>query len=496
MKRSFAHIMLVALLVQSANGQISWTPVGPGAGSFLMSIAIHPENPDILYVGGDIEGVYKSVDGGDTWRSMSTGLQGDNRTASVYAVQELVIDPVDHETIYASTWSGLFKSFNGAETWSEISPIVATEDAVPYSFVTVDPGNNQIVYTGIGDADPNEDGTGEVFRSLDAGQTWELLDTGFPDDAVIHGIAIVTDTPVDNRTILVSTGAGVFRSLDNGSSWEAANSGLPHTNVRRLVYRGDTSPGTLFLSIHSEGDPSDPSTFKGGLYKSTDLGASWSSIDGNLPAVPYEDPDDPPPFYDYWKFAIHPNDANTILTGSNLGGWSDLWGIHRTTDGGATWEKADLQITRGWLDEVWWNDDNISILEFAPNDPNIIYAGSEFVQKSTDGGTSWTQVYTERVGNAWRTRGMELMEAYAVAFHPTDPNVVFVGYDDMGIWRSDDGASSFLRLDETQKPGGFDSVSSIVIDPVHRDRLHFTRQRRERLYARRPLLDRSGLEER
>ncbi len=94
---------------------------------------------------------------------MSTGLQGDNRTASVYAVQELVIDPVDHETVYASTWSGLFKSLNGAETWSEISPIVATEDAVPYSFVAVDPGNNQIVYTSIGDADPNEDGTGEVF---------------------------------------------------------------------------------------------------------------------------------------------------------------------------------------------------------------------------------------------------------------------------------------------------------------------------------------------
>lgn len=74
MKRSFAHIILVALLVQSANGQISWTTVGPGAGSFLMSIAIHPENPDILYVGGDIEGVYKSIDGGGTWKAMSTGL--------------------------------------------------------------------------------------------------------------------------------------------------------------------------------------------------------------------------------------------------------------------------------------------------------------------------------------------------------------------------------------------------------------------------------------
>jgi photosystem II stability/assembly factor-like uncharacterized protein len=61
---------------------------------------------------------------------------------------------------------------------------------------------------------------------------------------------------------------------------------------------------------------------------------------------------------------------------------------------------------------------------------------------------------------------MGLMETYALAFHPTEPNVVFVGYDDMGMWRSDDGASSFLRLDATQKPGGFDSVSSIVVDPV------------------------------
>jgi photosystem II stability/assembly factor-like uncharacterized protein len=269
MIRAFVHMLLLSTLVQSAGAQISWNAVGPGAGSFLMAIAIHPENPDILYVGGDIEGVYKSIDGGDSWRAMSTGLQGDNRTASVYAVQELVIDPVDHETIYASTWSGLFKSVNGAESWMEISPRVATEDAVPYSYVTVDPGNNQIVYTGIGDADADEDGTGEVFRSLDGGQTWTLLDTGVLDDAVVHGIAIVTDTPLDNRTILVSTGGGVFRSQDNGSSWEAASSGLPHTSTRRLVYRGDTSLGTLILSVVSEGDSADPSTFKGGLYKST-----------------------------------------------------------------------------------------------------------------------------------------------------------------------------------------------------------------------------------
>ncbi len=63
MKRTFARILLAALMIQSVHGQISWTARGPGAGSFLISIAIHPENPDILYVGGDIEGVYKSIDG-------------------------------------------------------------------------------------------------------------------------------------------------------------------------------------------------------------------------------------------------------------------------------------------------------------------------------------------------------------------------------------------------------------------------------------------------
>jgi hypothetical protein len=465
MIRSIALILLVGLTSLPVKGQISWAPVGPGAGSFLMSIAIHPENPDIVYVGGDIEGVYKTVDGGGSWRTMNTGIQGGTRTAAVYAVQELTIDPVDHETVYASTWSGLFKTIDGADSWSEISPRVATEDAVPYSFVTIDPANNQIIYTGIGDADADGDGTGEIFRSLDGGQTWTLLDTGIPE-AVIHGIAIVTDTPAENRTLLASTGSGVFRSVDNGASWEMVNSGLPHTNARRLIYREDTTPGTLFLSIHSEGDPADHTSFKGGLYKSVDLGTSWTSINGDLPPAAYEDPDDPPPFYDYWKFAVHPADANTILTGTNLGGWSDQWGIHQTTDGGVTWEKADLQNTRGWLDTTWWNDDNISILEFAPSDPSVIYSGSEFIQKSTDGGASWTQAYTDRVGDAWRTRGLGLMEAYALAYDPTNQNVLYVGYDDMGIWRSDDGANAFLRLDETQKPGGYDSVSSIVIDPV------------------------------
>ena len=77
---TFAGVSVVA---------VTWTSVGPGAGSFLMASAIQPDNPDVIYLGGDIEGVFKTTDGGQRWRMINKGLGGGDRPAGVYGVQEL-----------------------------------------------------------------------------------------------------------------------------------------------------------------------------------------------------------------------------------------------------------------------------------------------------------------------------------------------------------------------------------------------------------------------
>ena len=374
----------------------------------------------------------------------------------------LVVDPTDFQTIYACTWAGLHKSTDGGENWTFIFPLPYTEEVPPVSFVAVDPDDGGILYAGIGNADGNEDGTGSLYRSTDGGATWELLDVGMPDEAVVHSVVIDPTSPAENRSILVSTDGGVFRSEDNGGTWTDINAGLPHLNARRLGYSTSGGNLTLFLTLKTEGDSANLDSFKGGIYKSTDGGDNWISINGDLATVPYEDPNDPPPFYDFWKFAIHPTNSDIMYIATNLGGWGDLWGIRQTVDGGAHWTKIDTAITYGWLDNQWWNEANITVLEIAPSAPDMLIAGGDFVRKTTNAGQTWEQVYTTPVGNHWAGRGIELLVPFDVAFDPTDPNILYVGYDDMGFWRSDDGGQSFARLDEVQI-GDFDAVNSIAV---------------------------------
>lgn len=467
-------LLLIGILIRISVGLWgqAWTPVGPGAGSDLLTARFQPDNANIIYLAGDIEGIFKTTDGGQTWRMINRGLGDGNNTGGNYGVQEIVIDPNNYQTLYACTWQGMFRSLDAGENWNFIFPDVYDDDTPPISYMAVDPANSDILYAGIGDSDPNEAGAGEVYRSVNGGTDWVLLDTGMPDTAVVHGIKIDPASPVNSRHIIVSTDQGVFRSLDNGQSWNPANTGLPHTDARRLESSFDNGNFVLFLGLFPEGDPAVSGSYAGGIFKSTDFGATWTDISGDLPHQPYEDPNDPPPFYDYWKFTVSPTNSDLLYTATNFGNWGDGWGIYKTTDGGAHWAYVYNNVTHGWMDGTFWPDHNYTVLRMAPSDPNQLIAGSVRVMRSNDAGSSWHQACATPVGNGWQGNGIELMIAQDVAFDPTNADRLYVAYDDFGFWRSDDGGYSLIRLDPHQGPFGdvgYEAALSIVIDPANGD---------------------------
>lgn len=451
----------------------NWTPIGPGAGSDLLTARFQPDNANIIYLAGDIEGIFKTTDGGQNWRMINRGLGDGNNTGGNYGVQEIVIDPNNYQTVYACTWQGMFRSTDGGENWSFIFPEVYNGDTPPVSYMAVDPANSDILYAGIGDSDANDAGAGEVYRSTNGGAAdWVLLDAGLPTTAVIHGIKIDPTSPVASRHIMVSTDQGVYRSLDNGLTWNPANTGLPHQNARRMEALFDNGNFVLLLGLSPEGDPAVPGSYAGGIFKSTDFGATWTDISGDLPHQPYEDPNDPPPFYDYWKFTVSPTDPNLIYAATNFGNWGDGWGIYKTIDGGGHWSYVYNDVSLGWMDDTFWPDHNYTVLRLAPSDPTQLIAGSVRVLRSSNAGQSWTAGYTTAVGNGWQGNGVELMIAQDIAFDPTDASRLYVGYDDFGFWRSDDGGSSFIRLDPYQGPFGevgYEAALSIVVDPANGD---------------------------
>jgi photosystem II stability/assembly factor-like uncharacterized protein len=160
-----------------------------------MSIAIQPDDADIVYVGGDIEGLFKSTDGGQNWINAGPGVA--NSPAGAYGVQEIVIDPHNSQRLYAATWAGLYRSEDGGTTWSYLFPELDPEDdEIPsVSYVAVDPSDPQILYASIGNSDTDEDGTGSLYRSEDTGASWDKLAVGMDESATVHGLIVDSGSP-------------------------------------------------------------------------------------------------------------------------------------------------------------------------------------------------------------------------------------------------------------------------------------------------------------
>ncbi|PJA51876.1 MAG: hypothetical protein CO167_11655, partial [Candidatus Marinimicrobia bacterium CG_4_9_14_3_um_filter_48_9] len=119
------------LVMTGASVGQNWTPIGPGAGSDLLTARFQPDNANIIYLAGDIEGIFKTIDGGQSWRMINKGLGDGNYTGGNYGVQEIVIDPNNYQTVYACSWQGMFRSTDGGEHWTFIFPDVYDDDTPP-----------------------------------------------------------------------------------------------------------------------------------------------------------------------------------------------------------------------------------------------------------------------------------------------------------------------------------------------------------------------------
>jgi photosystem II stability/assembly factor-like uncharacterized protein len=136
---------------------------------FVTSLAVDPRHPATLYLGSD-RGVFKSTNGAISWRAVKTGLVG--RGSKYKLVGSLAIDPRAPQTVYAGagwgsrTGTGLFKTTNGGRTWR----FRALPDKGFASTLALDPRNPRVIYAGT-----SIEGGGHAFKSTDAGRTWSEL---------------------------------------------------------------------------------------------------------------------------------------------------------------------------------------------------------------------------------------------------------------------------------------------------------------------------------
>lgn len=326
-----AMAMLVGLL---ACGQRSDT---------IVSIALHPAKPHIVYVATD-EGVYKSTDTGASWNRLNGELA---RTRVI----SLAIDPMLPANIFAGTMGdGTYKSFDGGRTWHQFNTGIqkGTISAIVNQIV-FNPLRTDIIYAAT---------TVGVFRSLDGGRTWSERMQGMTEVNFVVSLAIDPEHP----TILYAgTTGGVYRTTNATESWEKTSTGMVASDAKMA----SMALGVNALAI----DPMDTRlVYAGttnGLYKSTDQAEHWIKIGESIQEAYVS------------AIQIHPTDTSILYLAT-----SDR--VQKSEDGGETWQPKikDLEAA------------SIRSLQISPIDPRTLYVGTNGggLYRSTDAGESWTRL--------------------------------------------------------------------------------------------------------
>jgi photosystem II stability/assembly factor-like uncharacterized protein len=208
-------------IFESTDGGETWTKRMHGMKEVLMvvTLAIDPARPDILYAGTS-GGVYKSVDRARTWVKANNGLISPELLSSSRALMlnTLVIDPQRPDTAYAATLNGLYKTEDGARSWTRTGQDLPDQ---MISALALDPSWPGTLYVA---------GRQGVFKSTDGGRTWQGKNAGLAS-LNVRSLAL---RPEDPKTVYLGTnGSGLYRSRDGGETWET----LPLTVAKRTSAR-------------------------------------------------------------------------------------------------------------------------------------------------------------------------------------------------------------------------------------------------------------------
>jgi len=397
---------------KTEDGGASWRPSGVGMPAMrVQTIAIDPTAPSTLYAGTitpdgvNSVGIFKSTDGAATWTDINQGLIDPVIGVSPLDVEALAIDPRHPGTILAgSRYSEVFKSTDGGATWQN-KTLGGYNVALQTSAIQFDPTDSQKIYAA---------STMGLLRSTDGGESWGVLGN------TVSLFSLVID-PTSPATLYAGnlTGYGFLKSTDGGAHFTSFNKGLPLS--------GSNSPQVIALAV----DPAHPSTvyagtYGNGLFVSTDGASNWSRADAGIRSSYVA------------AFAFAPGQSSTIHAGT-LGG-----GIYQSLDGARTWTLASDGL-------------DLSLVYRLVSDPasaDTLYAATfDGVEKTTDGGGSW------RPANS----GLPIDPVAALALSPSSSNILYAGTLGGGFFKSSDGAASW----SASASGLTDSyISSLTVDPT------------------------------
>ncbi|MCM3666069.1 hypothetical protein M3204_16750 [Mesobacillus subterraneus] len=472
-------------LFRSKDGGQTWESIGLKESGSIGRIYIDPENPNQIFVaaagplfyGGGERGLYRSLDGGDTWELV---LKGENDTTGVV---DVVIDPQNTDRVYAAAWdrirkpnhrqyggsgSAIYYSEDGGENWTKSEEGLPSEEKGRIGLAVSSTESGKVYATVI-----KPDGYFEGFyTSNDYAQTW----TKVPHHAQLassqssfgwwFGRNYVD--PQDGNHIFVS-GVSLMESKDGGKTWAPSNGRAVHADQHSMAW-DPKKAGRVYLGND------------GGVYRSEENGL----VTGNWQKATYE------PYTQFYTLDVSHQDPTRISggtqdNGSNRSwgkdGWNNYYGgdglmnainpenqdivfacyqygnCARSDNGGDTmtsFTKQTVSDRRNWL----------TPLVFDPSDPSIMYYGGNIINRSTDHGKTWEAIspsLSDGVSNDAYPYGT----LTTIAVSKSDSNVIYAGTDDGKLWTTKDLGKNWTELKDKTLPTKW--VTRLAVDYKNED---------------------------
>ena len=439
------------LLLKSNNRGSSWESLSDTFHrSDIKGLAIHPNNPNIIYAriglytfsdcsdvdndDADYEesvskycpGIYKSTDGGESWKLLEE-VTGDPSEGGVY------INEYNDSEIYSVFGRETFVSKDGGIS-SDVFLDTKEHPIIPDVGV-------EIITFGESESEVFMAGLQGVYRTYDNGKTWIESNTGFVGSEVVDLV-----TSLDGTMYATTYNLGIFKSTDGGKNWVFASFGIKNWYGMQLATHPEDAD-TLFT------------TTNGGVYKSTNAGKSWELIGGSDLC----DDEDAGGNCHYHGIVVEKEAPFKVLVGSGGDQYAkEGVGLTGSEDNGESWRNSDDGFVR---------DVHVSKLVIDPNNNNIFYATTQGeteytdkvgdgagVFKSTDRGNNWTQI----------NNGLNSLETNVLAVDPNDSDVLYLGTDDDGIYKSINGGENWKKLIPTASFG----VGDIIVDPQNSNNVY------------------------
>ncbi|MBN1349182.1 choice-of-anchor D domain-containing protein [candidate division KSB1 bacterium] len=426
-------------IFKSTDGGASWREINHGlADPWIQAIAVDPQNPQRIYLGTSHDGVYKSSSGGLMWTSSNIEIYQ-------FDIHSLVIDPSSPNILYAGTFGkGVYISHDYGETWE------ARNEGITNLYIrclAIHSQRPEVIFAGTSFSG--------IFISYDQGSNWTHLVCAELNPPNVFALAL---DPVDPDILYAGVcGAGVYKINLTDSTCVAINSGLADKFIRCLA-TDPRAPNTLYAG-----------TFHSGIFKKEHESADWRSINVQMTAEEIR------------ALLVHPQKSSIMYAGTFEGG------IYKSYNGGELWGDVNFGLaiasvyslallpdtpgaliagcSKGLLKRggqhtnwrSWLSNKTISAVAVNPKYPThiMIGAGKEGIIHTKNGGESW--FYLNQGLPVWRK-----LSDYTntIAFDPIYPSTIFAGTE-TSIFRLQDADTVWTDVGYT----GIENIQSIAIRP-------------------------------